>query len=343
VTRLVPLAVWREVLRIARRVLSRRGPGFITTHARPKRAAAVGTWSDPLAEPPRFAVVVQGPVVIDDDFTLETVHLYRKLFAPHPVVVSTWEGEPAGPIAALRDSGAEVVRSPRPADPGPLNVNLQLASSRAGIARAREFGAEYVLKTRTDQRVYTPSAAEFLVNLLAAFPVRPGFRQRHRVVSCGRSGYKFGLYQVSDQILFGHVEDLELYFAAPHRPSGYPPDYRDVIRLICRHKSPESYLASSFLEAIGRPVAWTLADSWDAIAGHFCVVDWSALDVYWPKYGPHVEHAVGYGPVTSSHPLDFREWLALYHCRPDPRDLAAHERALDLPLHAVLPQPPGKG
>lgn len=325
--------VWGKLGRLAQRVLNRRGPAFVSVHARPKHAAGVGTWPDPLVVRPRVAVVVQGPLVVDDDFTLETVRLYRRLFAPHPVIVSTWEGEPAPLVRAVRLAGAEVVQGPRPDDPGPLNVNLQLASTRTGIAKAREVGAEYVLKTRTDQRIYAPNVAEFLVNLVHAFPVAPGFRQRHRVVSCGRSSQKFGLYHVSDQLLFGHVDDITLYFAAPPRASGLPAGFRDVVRDICRHKSPESYLASTFLAAVGRPVGWTLADSWDAIADHFCIADSAAIDVYWPKYGPHVEHDTRYGTVTSSELLDFREWLALRQSRPDP---GRYERALDLPLHAAL-------
>ncbi|WP_439625405.1 WavE lipopolysaccharide synthesis family protein [Gemmata sp.] len=300
----------------------------------------MGTWSDPLVEPLRVAVVVQGPPVVEDDFTLESVRVYRKHFPGQPVIVSTWDGTPAPVVESLRATGAEVVLSTPPADPGPLNVNFQLVSTRAGIERARQLGAKFVLKTRADQRVYAPSVAEFLVNVLKAFPVTTGYRQRARIVSCGRSSYKFGLYQISDQLLFGDAGDMELYFSAPLRPSELPPDYRDVIGPICRHKSPEAYLASRFLEAIGRPVAWTLADSWDSLAGHFCVVDPASLDLYWPKYAPHAEYATHYGGILSSQPLDFREWLALQHCRPDP---AQYEATLTLPLAVPLPAPVVKG
>ena len=55
-------------------------------------------------------------------------------------------------------------------------------------------------------------------------------------------------YQVSDQLLFGHTDDLAAYFSATPRPSGYPAAFRDVIGDICRHKAPESYLASRFLD-----------------------------------------------------------------------------------------------
>lgn len=334
------VSLWPKVMRFAHRVVNRRGSAFVTAHSRPKAATGVGTWSDPLVEPPRVAVVVQGPPVAEDDFTLESVRIYHKHFPAQPVIVSAWDETPAPVVERLRATGAEVVLSAPPADPGPLNVNFQVVSTRAGIERAKQLGAHFVLKTRADQRVYAPSVAEFLVNVLKAFPVAPGYRQRARIVSCGRSSYKFGLYQISDQILFGDIDDMERYFSAPQRPSALPSDYRDVIGLICRHKSPEAYLASLFLEAVGRPVAWTLADSWDALAGHFCVIDPASLDVYWPKYAPHAEHATNYGGIVSSQPLDFREWLALCHFRPDP---AQYEAALNLPLAAPLPAPVTKG
>lgn len=331
---------WDRVRRFAQRASTRTGGTYVTAHARPRSAAGVGTWADPLTVPPDVAIVVQGPIITGDQFTLETVRLYRRHFTGHPIIVSTWDTEPPTLVAELRATGVEVVLSPQPADRGPLNVNLQVVGTRAGIDRARQLGAAYVLKTRTDQRIYVPGAAEFLANLLKVFPVRSGFRQRGRIVSCGRSSFKFGLYHVSDQLLFGHLDDLATYFSPPPRPSELPAGYRDVIGEICRYKSPESYLASRFLETVGRPVTWTLADSWDAIVGHFCVIDGASLDVYWPKYAPHVEHVGGYGPLTSSQVLDFREWLALCHSRPDP---GLYEAALGLPLHAPLPQLTGQG
>lgn len=63
--------------------------------------------------------------------------------------------------------------SERPADPGSGNLNLQLTSTRAGTETARDLGAEYVLKARSDQRLYAPQSLPFLHSLLddvAALP-----------------------------------------------------------------------------------------------------------------------------------------------------------------------------
>jgi hypothetical protein len=132
---------------------------------------------------------------------------------------------------------------------------------------------------------------------------------------------------------------MALYASAPPRPSTLPESYRDVLGDIARHKSPESYLATQFLERLGRPVQWTLADSWQAFAHHFCVVDWHALDLYWPKYAPYAEHQMSYDGIKASQPLDFREWLNLYRGLGTKGDPIVYEATQGMSLGQVFPEP----
>ncbi len=337
--RTLPVSGWGKLFRFALRQSHKKGTEFLTFHARPKLAKDFGAWSDPNPDARRVVVVVQGPIVLQEDFTVESVRIYQKTFAGCQVVVSTWEGEDAAAVGRLRDAGADLIFGSRPSESGQLNVNLQLASARAGVARARALGAEYVLKSRSDQRIYAPNAAAFLVDLLRVFPVVPGFDQKGRIVTCGRSGWRFGLYQLSDQIVFGYAEDMEKYFSAPPRPVGLPENYRDLIGPVCQFKSPEAYLAASFLQAIGRSLSWTLWDSWRAVGDHFCVVDWSTLDVYWPKYGVHIEHDLFYYMIESTQQWTFPEWLRVHTHKERPPDLKWAECALELSLRVPLPVP----
>jgi hypothetical protein len=310
----VPLAVWDKLFRLALRVRSRRGPMLVTQHERPKFAEQVGIRPDPLVTPPRVGIVIQGPPFTPDDFTIETVRLYRQRYPDCPVIASTWADTPPAQLKQLAEAGAAVVTCDKPADPGYWNVNLQLTSALAGVKAAAERGVQYVLKTRSDQRIYAPNALEFLANLLRAFPPVPGAGHRGRVVGIGSSTTKYNLYQLSDQTVFGYTADMLIYWSAPCQPRsaltfgavGVPGIHPD------RYLSPETYLATQFLARTGRPLAWTLADSWRAFADHFCAVDPPLIDLYWAKAGVHDPNTPKYGSdLLHAAPLTFVEWLNL--------------------------------
>ena len=55
-------------------------PYFFTFHLRPKRADKIGTVADKSLKYSKVAIVIQGPIVYDEDFTLETIKLYKKIF-----------------------------------------------------------------------------------------------------------------------------------------------------------------------------------------------------------------------------------------------------------------------
>jgi hypothetical protein len=339
VGRVVPLAVWDKLFRLAMRVRSRRGPTLVTQHERPKCAAAIGARPDPLAEPPRVAVVIQGPPVTAENFTAETVALYRRLFPGCPIILSTWADTPGAVLEQLAAAGAQVVTSQKPADPGFWNVNLQLTSALAGVKAAAASGVEFVLKTRTDQRFYAPHTAEFLANLVRTFPPAAGYQQRGRVVGIGRSTIKYGLYQLTDQSLFGYTEDMLAYWSAPHRTKDQFTfgAAGTSIRHVDRYLAPETYLATQFLERVGRGVEWTLTDSWRAFADHFCVADWETLDVYWAKYAVYNERTTVYGTPESSQPMGFIDWFNLYVGLANKKNPEQFEAILEMEFAKPLP------
>ena len=53
---------------------------LLTIHKRPLLSDSVNTWSDKLQYYPKFSIVIQGPLVTEQDFTLNTVRIYKKHF-----------------------------------------------------------------------------------------------------------------------------------------------------------------------------------------------------------------------------------------------------------------------
>lgn len=294
-----------------------------TYRARPKAASGLGLWSDAGTPMGEFAVVMQGPVCEKDQFSLETLRIYRKLMPTARLIVSTWEDEPATLLAPIRREGFEIVLSRKPEYPGILNVNMQLESARAGIRHAIASGASWVVKTRTDQRMLAPNLPAYLVALAKTFPVNGSWPQRYRIFGLGMGTLKYGLYHLTDQSVFGWAEDMLQYWSPPDRKdkprAEWPTDPAQRFATVpvgelYPQAAPESYFASKYLESIGRRLDWTIADSWAAFRDHFGVADLSSTDFYWIKNqsSTFLEDDRRYRSIDNRLTLDFKEWLLLY-------------------------------
>lgn len=316
-----------------------RGESFMTAHFRPRRASEIGTWSDPAIAHPRAAVVMQGPIHAEHDFTLETLRLYARQMPGTHLILSTWSDTSPAALQPIRDLGATVVLSEKPAYAGPFNVNMQITTAAAGVRRAVADGADWVMKTRTDQRLLAPNVLPFLVALAETFPPAPGTSQKRRIIGVGLGSLRFAPYHLTDQTVFGTAEDMLAYWTPPLRE---PPAEADLpasaqamfesvpIGKLCRHAAAESYLASQFLLRMGRTLDWTLVDTWAAWRDHFCVADTCATDFYWVK-GQMIsqrEHVVHYHAVTNRAEMGFRDWLLLHAGALAPADAARYEAVL---------------
>ncbi len=314
-----------------------------TLHERPKFTRMIGTWGEPTLSREPMAIVMQGPVTTQDDFSLETLRLYRR-HAPHArLILSSWNDTPDAVLSPFAALGVEIVLSEKPAHPGSQNVNMQITSASNGVRRAVEGGAEWVLKTRTDQRLYAPDVMGFLVATARSFPVAEG-PQRHRVIGVGHGSLKFAPYHVTDQTVFGHAEDMLVYWT-PSLRGGLPEDWptsiaeihlRMPVGELCRHSAPEPYFASEFLRRRGWPLAWTIEDTWAAYRDRFCFVDAGATDFFWVKGQTYSlgELLVRYDIVSNRHEMGFLDWMLLYSGQLAAQSGRAYESCLDLPFAA---------
>lgn len=287
-------------------LLERPLPYFLTFHLRPKRAAQVGVWSDKLKVMPKCAIVIQGPIVYKEDFTLETVKLYKKIFPEAIIILSTWDYEQKEYVTKIEREGAVVLLNTPPTHAGRQNINYQITSARAGVLHAKELGAEYALKTRTDVRIYDPDSTEYLHNVLQSFPVRGKGTQKNRIVGVSLNSFKYRLYGLSDINLFGQIDDMLAYWSAGLDIGGSTFSHMKVG--LC-----EVYLATEFLKKMGHSIEWTLIDSWRAFADNFIFVDVQSLDLYWNKYARMKEYRyICYDAVKNDQEMTFKEWLNLY-------------------------------
>jgi hypothetical protein len=311
----------RRLVHESIRVFKKRSTYFATYHERAKLASMVGTWAD--MDESGVAIVMQGPLWRHDSFTIETLKLYRNLYPRCQLIVSTWNDTPKEDLVALRAQDVELVLLEKPTDPGQSNVNMQIVSTSQGIAKAKSLGAQWVLKTRTDQRTYNPNLLSFLIGTARTFPVIKSSPQRHRIIGIGQGSLKYVPYHVTDQTLFGHVDDMVQYWSTPLRPSSsYDAGDRSLsdlwpslsIRELLNGISAEPYITSEYLKRLGRELDWTIEDSWNAYRDHFCFVDYAATDFYWVKGQDYTltEYMYRYDTISNRKEMNFSEWMLMY-------------------------------
>ena len=284
-----------------------------------------------LLENSKLAIVVQGPYLEKENFTLETLRMYRRNFPESIIILSTWT-LPKCDESALNQIGVNVSLNERPIDAGVSNVNLQIASTKSGMLLAMELGVNHVLKTRTDQRIYNPNFYAYLTSLLDAFPLaKPCSDQHSRLIACSLNTFKVRMYGISDMFLFGHVEDMVRYWDVPlddRNSDGV--DKAKTWREHANLQLSEVYFCTTYLRSIGKDVKFTLKSSLSAIAENFIVIDQHSISLFWNKY-TYDENRYDHGFYNSQ--LTFNDWLILYSCQDN---IVYDEKSLDLKISEVI-------
>ena len=298
--------------------VERQNNCFITYHLRPMLSSAIDIGIGATNGDDKLAIVLQGPVLTANNFTLETVKLYKRHFLNAIIILSTWDDEVPAVLRQFHDLGIEVILNKKPNYAGESNINLQIVSSKNGIQKAYEAGAEHAIKTRTDQRMYAPGISDYFRNLTKMFPVRGDYsRQKERIVGISPNTFKYRMYGLSDMLTYGHIDDMLLYWGAELDKRVFSDERRQQagssLREFALWRVCEVYLATEFLTKAGKELKWSLRDSWEAFADHFCVVDREQLDLFWPKYNRFEYQWLYYTEDKRLYQeMGFKDWVNIY-------------------------------
>jgi len=296
---------------VVQKELSTWSDNWVTSNVRFKEPPEPIATTDP---PQPIALVMQGKLVHEESFTLKTIQHYRRTFPGSLLIVSTWRDEDASLLVQLEQAGAQIVLSEQPPFPGPSHVNYQIRSTQAGITAAREAGHEYVLKTRTDTRIYASDVSDYLISLCRQFPVPQGLGPQSRLVVLDLATRRFIPHHPSDILMFGRTGDMWDYWNTPFceqpREALRPPckSFGDLLQTVI----PEVYLCGQYLQRLGYAHEPTIESWWQVLADLFVVVDRMSLEHFWFKYDYLSEHRLQMDDHRRNEALvSFREWLAL--------------------------------
>lgn len=234
---------------------------------------------------PSLCIVIQGPIVKENDFTLETCKIYKKIFNnSETIILSTWDTEDKKYLKNFEAIGVKVLLSKAPDFAGRANLNYQILSTMKGLKEGEKLGCEYAIKTRTDQRFYSTNLSRDLFNLLKIYPPSPNYNMHSRLVALSFNSFKYRYYGISDMFLFGNTQDMLKYWNSPLDTKKYE-EYKTMKQKdLWQQYCSETYIASHFLKNIGVTPEYTLKHTWKIYKDLFIFIDKEILDMYWPKY-----------------------------------------------------------
>ena len=289
------------------------------------------------------AIVIQGPLVYENNYTADTIKLYRKVYPNAPIVVSTWTGEATDDFRKIcRENSVALLENVPPDFPGPFNVNMQLESSLQGVKFVREnTDAKFVLKTRCDQRINKPDFLTWFRNLILTFPPL-GDKLRGRILLT--EGLKWKPFRTTDFLAFGYVEDIAKLYGISrhcgeidamnyawnhlarflkiasllggckkfnHIPKKNSKLIRKINSVMRRIHEVEIHIMRKFYEENIAAIDYDkfLETGWKLMRDYLVIAGVSDIRLDWPKY----EDAWAYN-VDGVFPnkIDFARWLDLY-------------------------------
>lgn len=307
---------------------------FFSVKRRPKYAKQVIVNEHESAINLQTAIVIQGPLVTEDNFTLETIRLYGRLFPGVLVIVSTWENEDSNSIQRIqRENNCRVILNQYPHHSGLLNLNYQITTTLAGVEEAKRLGKKYVFKSRADFRFYKKGLLEYLYLLITTFPMGCDEEvQKYRIIGgAGRMNCIFRPFWLTDQFNYGYVDDMLRYWNYPIKSIDLKPN--ELCRLVesehyswnertKRQLSVETELLLNYIQSVeGSRPDISVSNYWEIIKKRFIVVSRQDLEYYWCKYPTRFDESFSDSSYREddspermySYNWDYAQWLRLYN------------------------------
>ena len=299
---------------------------YLTFHLRPKHSKNFELESTCQINE-KIAIIIQGPIKDKFKFLRNTLNIYKKIFKNSIIIISTWENENIELISSLKSENIFIIFNKEP-EKAQSNINHQIYSTNKALNLAKEYGAKFSLKTRSDIRINKNNLESFLVSLINTFPVKKNNVINSRIIIPSLITFKYRIYSLSDIVMFGETNDLLKYFRNETFTVGLQKFGLNENNLL-KNETPviaEIFLCSRFIDQINGEISWTLNGWWESLKDYFCIIDNSSLDLFWYKYDWEFEYR--YLRTYSNkfaRAIDFQDWLSLYNNSQNNWDLASNE------------------
>jgi hypothetical protein len=247
---------------------------------------------------PSFGIVVQGPLINKNSFTVNTLNYYSSFLREEDLIVYTiWEDEydKKNIIGLSKKVIISVISKPHNA--GFRNINFQIASVQNGLNLLNNSKIGYVMRTRSDQRLYMDQFLDELFSLLRVQAMK------NRIITLSFNTFSNRLYSITDMFQLGSFENVKDYWSVPL-------DYRPISSLNISSSMDdleyakigvcEQYLTKNYFCLMGLEVNYTYLDYFRGMKKLFYVLDSNALGFFWPKYSQKENRWIDFSSTLSN-------------------------------------------
>ena len=278
----------------------------------------------------KVGIILQGPIQYEDSFTYETLKLYKNIYPNSEIILSVWNDEEKDEINRIRNIGIVVLENVKPETGGFINLNYQIVSTKNAVLKAKELGCKYVLKSRTDIRIYETGVEKFLISLLKNFPANSS-KQKQRIIGIDINTHKYGI-GISDIFQFGTTEEMEKMWnidlikkvTTMEKYLKFEKDSTAVDRFYFEFS--ECYLLKKYLFINGIELKPKLESYYKVLKNNFIIIDSSMINMYWNKYlGDEYKEWKNYDKLIARSSMTFKDWLTIYS-----NDTVVDEKILNL-------------
>lgn len=280
------------------------------------------------------AILIRGPIIGKEDFTLNTIYLYRKYYPNAPIYISTWDNEKSKLKNLFQDNKTKIISSKfeKPAS-GYGSTNLQIKGNMQALDVIKKDKIKYTLTTRSDQRFYSCNSLKFLKLFLNKFSYRKANdldQQNLRLIALNFNTFLYRLYGLNDMFLFGLSEDVYNYWNSSKdlRNPLNNKSKKYTMLTYSKDRINEVYFMSEFLNRNGHFLKWNLEDYWKVLGERFIIIDGSSLDFFWPKYTFKEERWKDYNKEIQFREISFSDWLLIKE-----KKLPINEEIINKPIN----------
>ena len=255
------------------------------------------------------AIIIQGEIDTKDNFTYETIKMYKNLFNCK-IILSTWTSSDKEILKQIELLGIEIIKNKKPSTAGWGNINYQIVSTYNALKYAKDSGIKFVAKTRTDTRMYSKNFIFFCCYLLNKFKSQ---NDDYRIISIGQiANNKFLPFSLSDIFQFGEINKMIKFWDKNTWEE-------DLISFFNNNKIinnvpivSEIFLASRYYLKTRGNINFEIKDWWEFIKDEIIIIDPHLIDFFWHKYQYENEFFFNqtYNKNHDRH-FNFIDWLKL--------------------------------
>mgnify|MGYP001346791518 CR=1 FL=1 len=263
------------------------------------------------------AILMRGQIEKIDEFTKNTLKMYRINYPNAPILLSTWEHciDDDFYLFAEKKKIQLVLTKFEAPKTGHKNDNLQIISNVNGLKEVLKKNIKYTISTRSDQRFYYSNVLSYLKNILSIYryPISNNTKDKqiNRLVAMSFDTLMYRLYSIEDMFLFGLTEDVFNYWNSDHDIRVFDKKKNIcTLKELAKRRESEVYFMTEFLKRNGHDLKWTLKDYFEVIKNRFIIIDSHSLDFLWPKYSFFEERFKDFEGIKYKE-ISFSDWLLI--------------------------------